>query len=393
MRPLRLAVVSMEYGYEGGAEKFVWEITERMSCIPGLEVHLLASRWKRVGPQIVCHKIPLFKINRYSTRLSFCWNAYKMIRRGNFDLVHSHELVLNSDVVTFGVPHLFWVREIQKKRSLSLYNRLINFLEKKTLYSQNLSWILPNSGHALKAFAQYYPDLLPKVKVINPGVAFERFNRDLKDRELQRKRILDRFGWDRADLVGIFVGNNWQLKGLLQVCYGLAEAKKRGLRVNLLVVGRGNRDEISRFLKLKGIESQVGFTGLITEEIEHYYQAADFLVLLSRFESFGMVVLEAMASALPVILSPDVGAWDVAEEGVNALKIENPEDPKVLAAAFGKLAQPELRKQLSDNALQTAKKNGWQKALKETLKIYGAVLEKKKLHEKLKRQLDFLDLI
>ncbi|QSR88432.1 glycosyltransferase family 4 protein [Methylacidiphilum caldifontis] len=390
MEPLQLAVVSMEYGFEGGAEKFVWEITERISHIPWIRVHLLASRWKEVGPQIVCHKVPLVRLNRYTTRLSFCWNAYNLIQKANFDLVHSHDLVMNSDVITFGVPHLFWVKEIQKKRTLSLYNRLMCFLEKKTLYSRNLSWILPNSTRAQKAFERYYPDLISKVKVLNPGVAPERFM-GMDDKEKCRKKILDQFGWNDSDLIGIFVGNNWRLKGLLQICHGIAEAKRWGMTVNLLVLGRGNPDEIRLFLKSKGIENQVGFIGLISEGIEQFYKAADFLILLSQFESFGMVVLEAMASALPVILSADVGAWDVAKEGENALKIENPDDPKALAAAYNQLAQPGFRRQLSYNALETAKKNDWQKALNETLKVYFAVLEKKNILQKVKGKGDWLD--
>jgi len=378
MNPLRIAIVTLEYGYEGGAERFVWQVTERISRLPFIEVNLFAARWKETNPRIICHQVPILKIGRCATRLSFCWNAHQMVQNGKYDLVHCHDLVANCDVLTFGVPHLFWVKEIQKKNMLSPYNHLIQWLEKKTLYSKSLSWILPNSQRAKTAFAQYYSDLLSKVQVVSPGVEFDRFCQD-RDRTEQREKILNRFGWHQSHLLGLFVGNNWKLKGLPQICLGIAEAKKRGLIINLLVVGRGDHEAMGSFLRAKGIANQVGFIGLVSEEIENFYKAADFFILLSRFESFGMVVLEAMASALPVILSADIGAWDVAIEGVNALKIVNAEDPQEIAMAYSKLSDPLVRKKMGHNARETAKKYDWSKVVEATLRIYSLVLKEKKL--------------
>ena len=49
--------------------------------------------------------------------------------------------------------------------------------------------------------------------------------------------------------------------------------------------------------------------------IEHYYRVADVFMILSEFDIFGMVVLEAMAAGLPVLISGNVGAKDLIVDG------------------------------------------------------------------------------
>ena len=60
-----------------------------------------------------------------------------------------------------------------------------------------------------------------------------------------------------------------------------------------------------------------------------YYLAADVSIVLSAFDTFGMVVLEAMAAGLPVIVSPSVGAKDLMAEGVNGYILPSPQDVEV----------------------------------------------------------------
>jgi UDP-glucose:(heptosyl)LPS alpha-1,3-glucosyltransferase len=66
-----------------------------------------------------------------------------------------------------------------------------------------------------------------------------------------------------------------------------------------------------------GVGGDVIFAGPQSQGIERYYSAADAFALLSEFDTFGMVVLEAMAAGLPVIVSDRMGARDIVTDGVN----------------------------------------------------------------------------
>jgi len=78
-------------------------------------------------------------------------------------------------------------------------------------------------------------------------------------------------------------------------------------------LARGIIKKYSILAQKTGIEENVIFAGVQKETLEKIYLASDMFMMLSRFDTFGITVLEAMAasSALPVIISGNVGAKDL----------------------------------------------------------------------------------
>ena len=74
-----------------------------------------------------------------------------------------------------------------------------------------------------------------------------------------------------------------------------------------------------------------------------YYRAPDLLVLPTRYEPFGLVPPEAMASGIPVIVSRSAGVVELLEHGVNACLLDDPTDERELARALGDLSDPARR--------------------------------------------------
>ena len=112
----------------------------------------------------------------------------------------------------------------------------------------------------------------------------------------------------------------------------------------LLVVGEGpERSSLDAQAELLGVD--VRFVGnLPWARISEAYAAADIFALLSRHEPWGVVVTEATASGLPLVLSDQVGAaFDLLRPGENGVRVAA-DDAEAAAAAFDELAaSPERR--------------------------------------------------
>jgi 1,2-diacylglycerol 3-alpha-glucosyltransferase len=134
----------------------------------------------------------------------------------------------------------------------------------------------------------------------------------------------------------LYVGRLAAEKNLESLIGSFAEARRRGLDYSLVMVGDGPlRGHLEAQARKAGLENRVLFAGLKTApRILPYYAFAHAFVLPSRREPWGLVVNEAMAAGLPVIVSNRCGcAGDLVEHGVNGFLFEpdrNEELPDLL---------------------------------------------------------------
>jgi UDP-glucose:(heptosyl)LPS alpha-1,3-glucosyltransferase len=165
---------------------------------------------------------------------------------------------------------------------------------------------------------------------------------------------------------------NFEVKGLNTIIAALAKARvvRPDANIRLLVVGRGDEGKYRKFAQSLGIDESVTFAGTQTDGLERYYRAADIFIMLSRFDTFGMVVLEAMAAGMPVIVSSNVGAKDIVEDGINGYILSDCDDADNAAQRIIQLLDAGRRNAMGAAAQLKAAEQGWDRLAAKMDKIY-----------------------
>jgi glycosyltransferase involved in cell wall biosynthesis len=176
----------------------------------------------------------------------------------------------------------------------------------------------------------------------------------------------------------LYVGTLEPRKNLERLVDAYAAWRSRTSSPAPLVIGGGKgwfyRSIFARVQAL-GLEEQVLFPGFIpAEALPWWYRAAALFVYPSRFEGFGLPVLEAMASGTPVVTST---AGALAEVAGDAALAADPDDTAGLAGAIERaLAEPDLAAQMAAAGLRRAAGYSWERTARETAAVYDAVLDR-----------------
>lgn len=368
----KIAVVAPKYGLVGGGERFVFELTERLANIPGYEIHVFSNQWRSKSEHITFHKIPIITFPKWLTTISFAYLANRKIAKMDFDLIHSHDRIFKSDIVTLhSIPHRTWVREIRQKRWLSLFDHGTSWTEKKMVTDSDCQMFLPVSNLVKIKLLETFQIDERKIRVIHPGVDAERFQ---SASPRNRQKIRNAFGISESDLLILFIGMNFEVKGLdsLLSAIALLKSEHDTDQVKVLVVGKGNTKKYKALAHKLGIGEQLIFSG-VRHDMEKIYRAGDMLVMLSKFDTFGMVVTEAMAASLPVIISDNVGAKDLVVQGENGFVLDR-EDIEMIGAKINLMRNKEKRLEMGKKAYDTAVNKTWKTMTQKVLDVYEALL-------------------
>jgi len=196
----------------------------------------------------------------------------------------------------------------------------------------------------------------PEAIVVVPnGVDTDRFHP--RNRERYRTQIRRELGLTESEIVVLFVGNSWGRKGLsttIQSIRGPGEAS-----VRLVVVGDGHPAAFVDDLP-EEVASRIIFAGVRSADVERFYAAADVFMLPTLYEPFGLVVLEALASGIPAIVSACAGATEWLEDGRDLVLLQDPTDAAEAGAALRSvIADPIFAARLAENGHRAAARLAW----------------------------------
>lgn len=203
------------------------------------------------------------------------------------------------------------------------------------------------------------------ITVLSNGVDIKRFNP--KERS---DSIRERFCPGHKTML-LHVGRITKEKSVEVIIKAVKQMKEGGANFVLVIAGGGPAlPSVKRMTSLLELDDCVKFAGFVPdEELPKYYASADTFVTASPVETEGIVMLEAMASGLPVVGANAGAIPEIVENGVNGY-VFKPGDHSDLAKVISKAMDKNMRKRLSTNALLASKAYSIDKTAKRLEKIY-----------------------
>lgn len=219
------------------------------------------------------------------------------------------------------------------------------------------------SGGVARELERFLPDQRGAVAVIPNGVDRARFAPGRDARAAARERL----GLAAGDLVALFVGGDWERKGLRFAIEGVADADGW----HLVVVGRGDEARHRAHARRHGAGERVHFAGT-TSEPAGYYAAADAFLLPTAYEAFPLVSLEAAAAGLPLLAARVSGVEELVDDGRNGWFVTR--DASAIAQRLRMLREdPALRRRLGAAARADSARYTWERAVDAYVELYATL--------------------
>jgi phosphatidyl-myo-inositol alpha-mannosyltransferase len=286
-----------------------------------------------------------------------------VLERERFDLLHFHEPF---------VPFLSLVVLRQSTSvNIATFHAYAGFspsmeLGKRTLgaYANRLHGRIAVSAAARHFADRFFPG---DYKVIPNGVDVGRF-----------RRAVPIARWQDGTPNILFVGRLEDRKGLPHLLKAFRLIRRSGQECRLLVVGTGPHErEARRYVRTRGLQN-VEFLGRVTdfEKLQLYRTADVFVSPATGRESFGIVLLEAMAAGTPIVCSDIHGYKGVVQRGRQGIMVP-PGDAKALAGAITELLEdPGMRARMGASGLERAEQFSWERVTAKVEDYYGFVIRR-----------------
>ena len=305
----RIIQIVKRFGPVGGMETYVWRLA-----------HGLAERGVLVS--VVCEElmgepspnVDVIQVEkspekpRWKSMLLYRARVDALLRerfKGQKVIIHSHERSLSHHVTTFHGPPINANGNLKWIQKLSPRIRGWMQMERDELISPSVQCVIPVSSKVQNALTDEYPNLKGKHLQLGwPGVE-QVYGFRARDDSCQ---VSSRF---------VFVGKEWKRKGLHQAMDVVEAFRAANLKAALDVYGVDSSDVPKNLSKKAG----VSFKGWSSEIPWANY---DVLIHPAESEPFGMVVAEARAHGIAVLMSDRVGAADLAFNGVRIVPFDAP---------------------------------------------------------------------
>ena len=367
---LRIAVFNRVFSPTGGgAERYSIALVEQLAARH--EVHVFAQQIEHAWPGVTYHKVssPMTR-PRWANLFWYAAATWWATRKG-FDIVHSHESTWQGQVQTVHVLPMKYSLFIGRS-GLQLALRVLKvvtsprllaylLLERTRFAPRSDRFVVVTSPMLKGVVARTYP--ASRLAVIFPGV-------NLSDASGSRHSARVSLNLPQNGKLLAFIANDYGKKGLATLLEALVLLPKDFL---LAVVGNPIYiKEFSGLAEQLGVGSRVYFLGHLPD-VSPLYEAADVLAHPTLEDTFAMVVLEAMAHGLPVVVSDEryCGIAGLLTHGVNALILSSPLNARELADSLDAVVSDQaLRDRLADGARQFAAGLSWAAIAKQQEALY-----------------------
>jgi UDP-glucose:(heptosyl)LPS alpha-1,3-glucosyltransferase len=361
---MNIGIVVHYFDRSEGTGGYVVELLQRITRHHEVTLYAAGVR-SSVPPGVKIVPVPALRGRAYATILSFP-AVFAAVRRRH-DLVHTQGwLADHADVVTAHIVLAAWREQarIAGVRSSVGERWFGSFVTQReaALYrnSKRSRFVIVPSCRTRDDIALYYARR-DEVHVVPHGFPD---SRTFPGRS-EARRVL---GLPAEPQMALYVGD--ARKGLATAI----EAAARGKSIHLLVLSGSPPAFYLSLASRLGLEKRIHWIGHLADP-SPAFAAADVLLHPTIYDTFGMVVAEAMAAGLPPIVSRAAGATELIEHGLSGWVVQNGVKEFDLALETV-LGNDQLRARLAVGAKQAAKCRSWDDVARETMSIYDRAVRR-----------------
>jgi UDP-glucose:(heptosyl)LPS alpha-1,3-glucosyltransferase len=378
----------------GGAETYVVDLCSRL-VQAGHDVDLFAGSWRDgcLPAEVVTHRIPTSGLTRLERVWNFAADSERALRavEDRFDCtvgfintwhqdilipqggVHAASLESNSRRFPAGWRRNLYVLGKQSNPRRWLYRAI----EAKQYDPARGTRFVAVSGMVQGHLERFQGVSRDRVDVIPNAIDAGRLT--VRDSGGTRREFRSRFGLGEGDLVALFVGHNYALKGLGPLLHALAHRQRRETAerpIHLVVCGGGGVEPYRKLADRLGLSRTVHLAGF-QDDIRPPFWASDFFVLPTYYDPCSLVVFEALACGLPVITTACNGAGELITEGREGFVVTHPDARGHLADALDAMTDDEARATMSAHARELGREQSFDRHVSRLLGVFERVAASK----------------
>ncbi|MYB48613.1 MAG: glycosyltransferase family 4 protein [Dehalococcoidia bacterium] len=365
-RPLKIGLASAyDFASRGGVQTHIRELGQQLRTW-GHDVRIVApcSDTSKVDDEGF---IPMGKpfplpsrgsVGRISVSVWLRGKIKEMLDEQQFDVIHMHEpfssyvcvgMLSQSEAVNIATFHAYPGSRVYDVGGARIAQPYFEKLHGRIAVSQ------PAKEYISSHFDSDY-------EIIPNGVRIDQYQQGVEPFPHLQDGMINLLFLGRAD----------KRKGLKYLLLAYSKLKWDWPNLRLIVMGPGNPNgECQRIMGERSLQDVMFVGGVSDEDKFRYLKTADvYCSPATGGESFGMVLVEAMAAGLPVVASEIPGYMTVVRNGIEAMTFP-PKDVGALVDALGKvLEDADLKRRLAGNALRRAEEFRWERVARRVLDYY-----------------------
>lgn len=336
----------------GGGERHLVDLTQALSR-RGHDVHvalrpgsLLQEQLKALPARNII-ELPL----RNALDLKSALGLARLLRERRIEIAHAH-MARDYPLAAFATGRAPEARLIITRHVLFPLKRIHALTLSRVARVIAVSEPVARALNAQKIFPAR------KISVVPNGIDLERF--DTSKRDESRASLSQKLGIDGERLLVGTLGEINQLKGHEEFLRAAALISKQFARADFIIAGADttrtgeHRAALERLIGDSGLRGRVHLPGWI-EDVAGYLAALDVFVSASRTESFGLAIVEAMASGAAVVATMTEGARSIVEDGATGSLVPVGDAEAMAASVCALLSDNDERLRLAAQARQAVR--------------------------------------
>lgn len=386
----------------GGMNVYLKELSTALACDPSIEIDIFTReqnsgkvRIKKLLPNVRVIHLPagpegfVDRKSLYDYLPEFVENLKGFIgkEKKSYTVIYTHYWL--SGLAGEHLKHYFNIPLVHTYHTLAFLKNCVASEHEhryRLIAERHLSiaadLIISSSSEEKKNLMGEYGISALKIKVIYPGVNHNLFY------PLKTKTVYLESGFSEDNKILLYVGRVEPIKGLLTIIEALALLNKSldtlSEKLRLIVIGGGKKgselsynqeaNRVKTAAENFGLSGKIVFLGSIEQKaLKNYYSAAATLIVPSLYESFGLVVVEALACGTPVLVSNVGKMRTIVKEGKNGFSFA-PGSPEALAMGLNEFFKKKdllwegakIRQDIIDRF-------SWEKTGRETQQVFASL--------------------